>query len=94
MQDIKAAVLQYTAFIVFGAYTGQRTMATMSRLTVGQFRAAFNKNKDFTCVLEQIRSVVASHPCYVGDYVQNHDKSNKTVFRYAFHYPADRERFS
>ncbi len=32
--------LQYVAFVVFGAYTGQRSLATMSKLTVGQFRAA------------------------------------------------------
>jgi hypothetical protein len=30
--------LQYVAFVVFGAYTGQRSLATVSRLTVGQDR--------------------------------------------------------
>ena len=29
---------QYTAFTVFGAFTGQRSMATMMKLTVGQLR--------------------------------------------------------
>jgi len=37
--------LEYTAFVVFGAYTGQRTMATMSRLTVGQFRETLANEK-------------------------------------------------
>jgi integrase len=41
----KRRSLQCTAFIVLGAYTGQRTMATMSRLKVGQFRAALQTEK-------------------------------------------------
>ncbi|MGZ4920271.1 MAG: hypothetical protein ACXV6L_08720 [Halobacteriota archaeon] len=32
----------YTAFIIFGAYTGQRSIATISCLTVGHFRALGN----------------------------------------------------
>ena len=35
----------YTAFILFGAYTGQRSMATMMKLTVGQFRQALQMEK-------------------------------------------------
>lgn len=31
---------QYTAIVLFGAYTGQRSMATISKLTVDQFRNA------------------------------------------------------
>jgi len=31
---------QFTAFVLFGAYTGQRHMATTMKLTVGQFRDA------------------------------------------------------
>ena len=41
----KQRALQYTAFVVFGAYTGQRTLATMSRLKVRQFRAALQMEK-------------------------------------------------
>ena len=41
----KQRSLQCTAFIVFGAHTGQRTMATMSRLKVGQFRAVLQTEK-------------------------------------------------
>ncbi|MGZ4905948.1 MAG: hypothetical protein ACXV5H_11130 [Halobacteriota archaeon] len=35
----------YRAFVVFGAYTGQRSLATMSKLTVGQFREALRSEK-------------------------------------------------
>jgi hypothetical protein len=31
---------QYSAFIVFGAFTGQRSLSTIAKLTVGQFRQA------------------------------------------------------
>ena len=37
--------LQYAAFILFGAYTGQRAMSTISHLKVGQFRAALKTEK-------------------------------------------------
>jgi len=36
---------QYTAFTVFGALTGQRSMATMMKLTVGQMRGAVRAPK-------------------------------------------------
>lgn len=35
----------YTAFILFWAYMGQRSMATMMKLTVGQFRQALQMEK-------------------------------------------------
>jgi hypothetical protein len=35
----------YRAFVLFGAYTGQRPIATISRLTVGQFREALRSSK-------------------------------------------------
>ncbi|MGZ4951777.1 MAG: hypothetical protein ACXV5K_12190 [Halobacteriota archaeon] len=36
---------QCSAFVVFDAYTGQRSLATMSELTVGQFREALRSDK-------------------------------------------------
>jgi len=35
----------YTAFILFGAYTGQRSMAMMAKLRVRQFKEAMQSNK-------------------------------------------------
>ncbi|MGZ4846899.1 MAG: hypothetical protein ACXV2B_03775 [Halobacteriota archaeon] len=40
---------QYRAFVLFGAYTGQRSVATMARLTVGQCREAVES--DPACLL-------------------------------------------
>jgi integrase len=37
--------LQYVAFVVFGAYTGQRSLATISKLSVGQFRDVLKSEK-------------------------------------------------
>jgi integrase len=36
---------QYSAFVIFGAFTGQRSMATLANLTVGQFREALHSEK-------------------------------------------------
>jgi len=36
---------QYSAFVIFGAFTGQRSLATMAKLTVGQFREALQREK-------------------------------------------------
>ena len=41
----KSRAEQYTAFTVFGAFTGQRSMATMMKLTVGQLREALRAPK-------------------------------------------------
>ncbi|MGZ4864574.1 MAG: hypothetical protein ACXV5H_07145, partial [Halobacteriota archaeon] len=38
-------MLQYSAFVIFGAYTGQRSNATIRKLTVGQFREALQQEK-------------------------------------------------
>ena len=36
---------QYMAFVLFGAFSGQRSLATISKLTVGQFREALQSDK-------------------------------------------------
>jgi len=36
---------QYSAFVIFGAFTGQRSLATMAKLTVGQFREVLQSEK-------------------------------------------------
>jgi len=41
----KLRAQQYIAFVLFGTYTGQRSMATMMELTVGQFRQALQLDK-------------------------------------------------
>ncbi len=41
----KKRALQYTAFVIFGAYGGQRSNATMMKLTVRQFREALRREK-------------------------------------------------
>jgi hypothetical protein len=38
-------VAQYSAFVLFGAYTGQRSEATIAKLTVGQFRKTLAVDK-------------------------------------------------
>lgn len=35
----------YSAFVIFGAFTGQRSMSTIANLTVGQFREALQRKK-------------------------------------------------
>jgi integrase len=36
---------QYSAFVIFGAFTGQRSEATMAKLTVGQLRESLRSEK-------------------------------------------------
>jgi len=42
--------LRYAAFVVFRAYTGQRSLATISKLAVGQFKDALKLEKPVLCV--------------------------------------------
>jgi hypothetical protein len=42
---------QYKAFVLFGAFTGQRSLATMAKLTVGQFKEVLQS--DEPCVQVQ-----------------------------------------
>ncbi|HXY87386.1 MAG TPA: hypothetical protein VEG44_03005, partial [Candidatus Acidoferrales bacterium] len=42
--------LRYIAFVVFGAYTGQRSLSTISKLMVGQFRNVLQGEMPVICV--------------------------------------------
>jgi len=62
---------QYTAFVLFGAYTGQRSMATMSKLTVGQVREALEQETPCIRVLSsqdkiRMEHYVPIHPILVN----------------------------
>jgi hypothetical protein len=52
---------QYSAFVLFGAYTGQRSEATIARLTVGQFREAMAADKPVLLVDSSQDKVRMSH---------------------------------
>jgi integrase len=60
----------YTALVLFGAYTGQRPTATIRKLTVGQFRAALGLDPHMLDVLPQqdkirMQHYVPLHPCVI-----------------------------
>ena len=54
---------QFTGFIIFGAYTGQRSMATMSKLTVGQFREALEMDKPVVRITAKQCKIKFEHYC-------------------------------
>ena len=61
---------QYSAFVIFGAFTGQRSLATMAKLTVGQFREALRAKKPVLQVESsqdktRMEHYVPLHPCVV-----------------------------
>jgi integrase len=55
--------LNYNALTLFGAYTGQRPLATIARLSVGQFREAVNREKPFLNVLPEQDKIRMQHYC-------------------------------
>ena len=60
----------YKALVLFGAYTGQRPIATIRKLTVGQFRAALRLDPPVLDVLPQqdkirMQHYVPLHPCVI-----------------------------
>jgi len=60
----------YKVLVLFGAYTGQRPIATIRKLTVGQFRAALLRDPPVLDVLPQqdkirMQHYVPLHPCIV-----------------------------
>jgi len=52
---------QYSALVLFGAYTGQRSEATIAKLTVGQFRDAISVDKPVLLVDASQDKVRMSH---------------------------------
>ncbi|MGZ4949215.1 MAG: hypothetical protein ACXV5D_09265 [Halobacteriota archaeon] len=54
---------QYKAFILLGAYTGQRSLATISKLTVGQFREALRSEKPCIEVQSSQDKIKFAHYC-------------------------------
>jgi len=52
---------QYSAFVIFGAFTGQRSLATMEKLTVGQFREALKAEKPVLQVKSSQDKIRMSH---------------------------------
>jgi len=51
----------YKALVLFGAYTGQRPYATIRKLTVGQFRAALQRDPPVLDVLPQQDKIRMQH---------------------------------
>ncbi|MGZ4937055.1 MAG: hypothetical protein ACXV4C_10985 [Halobacteriota archaeon] len=63
--------VNYTAIVLFGAFTGQRPLATIARLTVGQFREALTMEKPVLDVLPwqdkiRMQHYVPLHPQVVS----------------------------
>jgi hypothetical protein len=65
--------LQYTAFILFGAYTGQRTVATMAKLTVGQFKETISHETPALQVRSNQDKIRMEH------YLPLHPQVNETI---------------
>jgi hypothetical protein len=55
--------LNYKAIVLFGAFTGQRPLATIARLTVGQFREAVKMDKPVIDVLPWQDKIRMQHYC-------------------------------
>ncbi|MGZ4924338.1 MAG: hypothetical protein ACXV5H_10365 [Halobacteriota archaeon] len=53
--------LQYIAFVILGAYTGQRSMATIARLIVGQVRDALACDKPVLHVMAKQDKIRMAH---------------------------------
>ncbi len=94
--------LQYTAFVMLGAYTGQRSLSTIARLTVGQLREALSKDKPVLHVTAQqdkirMEHYVPLHPVVVRALKQLFDgkKDAELLFEYnSFQMWVKRQRIS
>jgi len=79
--------LEFTAFILFSAYTGQRSVATVAKLTVKQFRDAIkHKVLHVKASQDKIRfeHYVPLHPEVIDAIIPllNGKAGNETLFRY------------
>ena len=53
----------------------------------------FNKNRNFSSVINKIDPVVKAHNCYKRDFnLKNEKLRNETIFSYIFHQPNDKNR--
>jgi integrase len=55
--------LNYRAITLFGAFSGQRPLATISRLTVGHFREALNRDKPVLDIPSDCDKIRMQHYC-------------------------------
>ena len=55
--------MNYKAMVLFGAFTGQRPLATTARLTVGQFQEALKTDKPVVDVLPWQDKIRMQHYC-------------------------------
>jgi hypothetical protein len=85
----KDRALQYRAFVLFGAYTGQRSMATMSHLTVGQVKQSILQNSPYIRVLScqdkiRMEHYVPLHPNLVESLsgICNGKRDDELIFEY------------
>ncbi len=53
----------YKAIVLFGAFTGQRPLATIARVTVGEFKEAVKMKKPFVDILPEQDKIRMQHYC-------------------------------
>ncbi len=56
-----ARARQYEAFVLFSAYTGQRSLATTARLIISQFKEALGNSTPVLCVTSQQDKIRLEH---------------------------------
>ena len=85
----KERARQYRAFVLFGAYTGQRPLATTARLTVGQFKEALHNDTPVFHVTAQqdkirMEHYVPLHPAVIRSLkpLLNGKKDGERLFEY------------